>query len=175
MFPEIGTFSTILGTDHLSACTAQAGLYSRDGIYFKSKLRPDIPDLSCSHRRWASMVRHILESHQWAGHEPAGEVFACVRIFRIRSGTGSKEISPQDFLLLLINLFMIIMDMIMDDLSVMLFTAPLLFPLFMKLGVHPFQMAAIMAVNQGSGQMTLPVAPIFSPPPGYRASRYLPS
>ena len=28
----------------------------------------------------------------------------------------------------------------------------------MKLGVHPFQMAAIMAVNQGSGQMTPPVA-----------------
>jgi TRAP-type C4-dicarboxylate transport system permease large subunit len=61
-------------------------------------------------------------------------------------------------LLLLINLFMIIMGMIMDDLSAMLLAAPLLFPLFMKLGVHPFQMAAIMAVNQGSGQMTPPVA-----------------
>lgn len=61
-------------------------------------------------------------------------------------------------LLLLINLFMIIMGMIMDDLSAMLLAAPLLFPLFMKLGVPPFQMAAIMAVNQGSGQMTPPVA-----------------
>ncbi len=61
-------------------------------------------------------------------------------------------------LLLLINLFMIIMGMIMDDLSAMLLAAPLLFPLFMKLGIHPFQMAAIMAVNQGSGQMTPPVA-----------------
>ncbi|MGD8564022.1 MAG: TRAP transporter large permease [Desulfarculaceae bacterium] len=61
-------------------------------------------------------------------------------------------------LLLLINVFMIIMGMIMDDLSAMLLAAPLLFPLFMKLGIHPFQMAAIMAVNQGSGQMTPPVA-----------------
>ena len=46
----------------------------------------------------------------------------------------------------------------MDDVSNMLLSAPLLFPLFMKLGIHPFQMAAILAVNQGSGQMTPPVA-----------------
>ncbi|NOX32448.1 MAG: TRAP transporter large permease subunit, partial [Deltaproteobacteria bacterium] len=61
-------------------------------------------------------------------------------------------------LLLLINLFMIIMGMIMDDISAMLIAAPLLYPLFMNLGIHPFQMAAIMAINQGSGQMTPPVA-----------------
>jgi len=61
-------------------------------------------------------------------------------------------------LLLLINVFMIIMGMIMDDISSMLLATPLLFPLFMELGIHPFQMAAIMAVNQGSGQMTPPVA-----------------
>jgi len=61
-------------------------------------------------------------------------------------------------LLLLINVFMIIMGMIMDDISSMLLAAPLLFPLFMELEIHPFQMAAIMAVNQGSGQMTPPVA-----------------
>ena len=61
-------------------------------------------------------------------------------------------------LLLLINLFMIIVGMIMDDVSSMLLVAPLLYPIFMKLGVSPMQMAAIMAVNQGSGQMTPPVA-----------------
>jgi TRAP-type C4-dicarboxylate transport system permease large subunit len=61
-------------------------------------------------------------------------------------------------LLLLINLFMILMGMLMDDISSMLLAAPLLFPLFMELGVSPIQMAAIMAVNQGSGQMTPPVA-----------------
>jgi tripartite ATP-independent transporter DctM subunit len=61
-------------------------------------------------------------------------------------------------LLLLINLFMIIMGMIMDDISAMLIAAPLLYPLFVSLDIHPFQMAAIMAINQGSGQMTPPVA-----------------
>lgn len=61
-------------------------------------------------------------------------------------------------LLLLINLFMIILGMIMDDISAMLIAAPLLYPLFMSLDIHPFQMAAILAINQGSGQMTPPVA-----------------
>lgn len=61
-------------------------------------------------------------------------------------------------LLLLINLFMIFMGMIMDDISAMLLAAPLLYPLFVSLEIHPFQMAAIMAINQGSGQMTPPVA-----------------
>ena len=61
-------------------------------------------------------------------------------------------------LLLLVNFFMILMGMIMDDISSMLIVAPLLYPLFMKLGISPFQMAAILAVNQGSGQMTPPVA-----------------
>ena len=45
--------------------------------------------------------------------------------------------------------------MIMDDISSMLIVAPLLYPLFMKLGVSPFQMTVILAVNQGSGQMTI--------------------
>jgi C4-dicarboxylate transporter, DctM subunit len=66
--------------------------------------------------------------------------------------------SNRVILLLLINLFMILMGMIMDDVSSMLLAAPLLYPLFLKLGVSPLQMAAIMAVNQGSGQLTPPVA-----------------
>ncbi|MCK5162312.1 MAG: TRAP transporter large permease [Desulfobacula sp.] len=61
-------------------------------------------------------------------------------------------------LLLLINIFMIFIGMIMDDISAMLLVTPLLYPLFMKLGISPLQMAAIIAVNQGSGQMTPPVA-----------------
>lgn len=61
-------------------------------------------------------------------------------------------------LLLLINIFMILMGMIMDNISSMLLATPLLLPLFLQLEIHPVQMAAIMAVNQGSGQMTPPVA-----------------
>ncbi|MBA7655053.1 C4-dicarboxylate TRAP transporter large permease protein DctM [subsurface metagenome] len=61
-------------------------------------------------------------------------------------------------ILLLINAFMLFQGMLMDDLSCMIISAPLLFPLFMELGISPLQMAAILAVNQGAGQLTPPVA-----------------
>jgi tripartite ATP-independent transporter DctM subunit len=66
--------------------------------------------------------------------------------------------SNRVIMLLLLNLFLIALDIFMDDVSAMLLAAPLLYPLFLKLGVDPLQMAVIMAVNQGSGQMTPPVA-----------------
>lgn len=61
-------------------------------------------------------------------------------------------------ILLLINVMLLVVGMLMDDISSMLVCAPLLFPLFIKLGVSPFQMAAILAVNQGTGMLTPPVA-----------------
>lgn len=61
-------------------------------------------------------------------------------------------------ILIFINLFLIILGMIMDDLSSMLLAVPLLMPIMMHIGIHPVHMAAILAVNQGSGQMTPPVA-----------------
>ena len=53
---------------------------------------------------------------------------------------------------------MLFMGMLLDDGSCMLIAAPLLYPIFMKLGIDPLQMAAILSVNQGSGQMTPQVA-----------------
>lgn len=60
--------------------------------------------------------------------------------------------------LLLINAMLLIIGMLMDDISSMLICAPLLFPLFQQLGVTPIQMAAILAINQGTGMLTPPVA-----------------
>lgn len=66
--------------------------------------------------------------------------------------------SNKIIILLLINLMLLIIGMLMDDISAMLICAPLLFPIFQKLGVTPIQMAAILAVNQGTGMLTPPVA-----------------
>ena len=91
-------------------------------------------------------------------------IFVMSRIFtyeRLPDGIAEFMLNLTDnkiVLLLLINLFMILMGMIMDDITSMLIVAPLLYPLFMQLEISPFQMAAILAVNQGSGQMTPPVA-----------------
>ena len=63
-------------------------------------------------------------------------------------------------LLLLVNLFLIIIGMLMDDFSGTLLAAPLLFPLMQAIGVHPIHFAAILGTNLGLGNVTPPTAPI---------------
>jgi TRAP-type C4-dicarboxylate transport system permease large subunit len=60
----------------------------------------------------------------------------------------------------MINVFMLIMGMLMDDVSGVLLGTPILVPLIMKLGVDPIQFAAIMGVNLGMGNVTPPTAPL---------------
>lgn len=69
-------------------------------------------------------------------------------------------------ILLLVNVFLLILGMLMDDFSGTLLAAALLFPVMTKIGVHPIHFAAIMGTNLGLGNKTPPTAPIL-----YLASR----
>lgn len=62
-------------------------------------------------------------------------------------------------ILLMLNIFMIIIGMIMDDVSAMLLCTPILLPVVTKLGVSPIHFAAIIGVNLGLGNVTPPTAP----------------
>ena len=68
--------------------------------------------------------------------------------------------SNKYLLLLLVNLFLLILGMLMDDFSGTLLAATLLFPLMQKIGIHPIHFAAIMGTNLGLGNKTPPTAPI---------------
>lgn len=63
-------------------------------------------------------------------------------------------------ILLMVNLFLLILGMLMDDFSGTLLAAPLLFPLIVELGIHPVHFAAILGTNLGLGNKTPPTAPI---------------
>ncbi|WP_090236220.1 TRAP transporter large permease [Lentibacillus halodurans] len=63
-------------------------------------------------------------------------------------------------LMLMINVFMIIIGMLMDDVSGALLTTPILLPIVVNLGVDPVHFAAILAVNLGMGNITPPTAPL---------------
>jgi tripartite ATP-independent transporter DctM subunit len=63
-------------------------------------------------------------------------------------------------LLLMVNLFLIILGMLMDDFSATLLAAALLLPLMTAIGVHPVHFAAILGTNLGLGNVTPPCAPI---------------
>jgi tripartite ATP-independent transporter DctM subunit len=63
-------------------------------------------------------------------------------------------------ILLMVNLFLLLLGMLMDDFSGTLLAAPLLFPLMKELGIHPVHFAAILGTNLGLGNKTPPTAPI---------------
>lgn len=72
-----------------------------------------------------------------------------------------KEISENRYvILLMMNLFLIIIGMLMDDFSGTLLAAPLLLPIAKEIGVHPVHLAAILGTNLGLGNVTPPCAPI---------------
>jgi len=63
-------------------------------------------------------------------------------------------------ILVMVNLFMVLIGMLMDDVSGTLLCTPLLLPLMAKIGVSPIQFAAILGVNLGMGNITPPTAPL---------------
>ena len=63
-------------------------------------------------------------------------------------------------ILFMVNIFLIIIGMLMDDLSGTMLAAPLLMPLMLRIGVHPIHFAAILGTNLGLGNVTPPTAPI---------------
>ncbi len=62
-------------------------------------------------------------------------------------------------LTLMLNLFLIIIGMLMDDTSAILLTTPILLPVAMGIGIHPVHFSAIVGVNIGLGGVTPPTAP----------------
>ncbi|BAL00915.1 putative transporter [Oscillibacter valericigenes Sjm18-20] len=63
-------------------------------------------------------------------------------------------------ILILMNLFLFLVGMIVNDSTGMLLCAPLLLPLVQQLGISPVQFAAIMGVNLAMGGVTPPYASI---------------
>ncbi|MCD8223285.1 MAG: TRAP transporter large permease [Clostridiales bacterium] len=67
--------------------------------------------------------------------------------------------NPQ-MIMLMVNFFMIILGMLMDDSSAVLLATPILVPVVTTIGYSPIHFAAILAVNLGLGCVTPPTAPL---------------
>lgn len=63
-------------------------------------------------------------------------------------------------LLLMVNLFLIVVGMLMDDASAILLATPMLMPIMRALEIDPVHFAAIIATNLGMGLITPPTAPL---------------
>ncbi len=63
-------------------------------------------------------------------------------------------------ILFMVNIFLVVLGMLVDDFTGTLLAAPLLLPVMQHIGVHPIHFAAILGTNLGLGNVTPPVAPI---------------
>lgn len=63
-------------------------------------------------------------------------------------------------LLILINVFLLIIGMIVNDITAIILVAPLLMPLVKAIGIDPVHFAAIVCVNLGVGGVTPPYASV---------------
>lgn len=63
-------------------------------------------------------------------------------------------------ILIMVNIFLFIVGMIVNDTTGMILVAPLLLPLMLEIGVHPVHLGAIMGVNLAMGGITPPYASI---------------
>ena len=63
-------------------------------------------------------------------------------------------------ILLMVNVAMIMIGMLMDDISGLLLSAPLLLPVVTSVGMDPIHFAAVLGVNLGMANITPPTAPL---------------
>lgn len=63
-------------------------------------------------------------------------------------------------ILLMVNLVMILIGMLMDDISGLLLSAPLLLPIVVGVDMDPVHFAAVLGVNLGMANITPPTAPL---------------
>ena len=109
----------------------------------------------------------------WRAGQTTGVLLVLVFFAAMLSRLYTMENVPQEILeifltvsenpivlLLLVNLFLMIIGMFMEDVSGILLAGPLLMPVVTQAGVDPIQFAAITATNLGMGLITPPTAPI---------------
>ena len=115
----------------------------------------------------------ILKESLVAAGETAGVIMAMLFSVQVLCRLYTSENLPDKILglltsisdnrivlLILINIFMIILGMLMDDCSATILAAPMLLPIMIELGVSPIHFAAILGVNIGMGNVTPPTAPL---------------
>ena len=107
--------------------------------------------------------RGEADSRHAGGDDARHRIVRTVATEQLPQQVASALLSITDnkiLLLVMINIFLIFIGMIMDELSGILLTVPLLYPVILKIGVDPIHFASIIGVNLGMGMMTPPMAGI---------------
>ena len=90
----------------------------------------------------------------------ASRIFTLERIPQELTELLMATFQSKVLVLLAVNLFLILLGMIMDDVSVVAIVSPLLLPVMINIGVDPIQFAAIVGTSVVIGCNSPPMAPI---------------
>lgn len=90
----------------------------------------------------------------------ASRIFTLERIPQELTTLLMSTFQSRIFVLLAVNVFLILLGMIMDDVSVVAIVSPLLLPVMINIGVDPVQFAAIVGTSVVIGCNSPPMAPI---------------
>jgi tripartite ATP-independent transporter DctM subunit len=90
----------------------------------------------------------------------ASRIFTLERIPQELTELLMATFQSKILVLLAVNLFLILLGMIMDDVSVVAIVSPLLLPVMIGIGVDPIQFAAIVGTSVVIGCNSPPMAPI---------------
>jgi tripartite ATP-independent transporter DctM subunit len=90
----------------------------------------------------------------------ASRIFTMERIPQELTALLLDTVGNELLILLMVNVFLILMGMIMDDVSVVAILSPLLLPVMESIGIHPVHFAAIVGTSVVIGCNSPPMAPI---------------
>ncbi|MCE8023187.1 TRAP transporter large permease [Billgrantia aerodenitrificans] len=90
----------------------------------------------------------------------ASRIFTMERVPQELTALLLDTVGNELLILLMVNVFLILMGMIMDDVSVVAILSPLLLPVMESIGIHPVHFAAIVGTSVVIGCNSPPMAPI---------------
>lgn len=90
----------------------------------------------------------------------ASRIFTLERVPQELTDLLLTTVQSPILILLLVNVFLVLLGMIMDDVSVIAIVSPLMVPVLAEIGVHPVHFAAIIGTSVVIGANSPPMAPI---------------
>jgi len=146
-----GIYSGFFTPTEAAAMSAVYAFFIAVFVYRDLKLR-DVPRVLLGSANMSAMILYIvtnavLFSFLMTSEQIPQQMVAWIE----RSGLGWVEF------LLIVNLLLLVAGNVMEPSSIVLITAPILFPIAAKLGIHPVHLGILMTVNMEIGLCHPPV------------------
>jgi C4-dicarboxylate transporter DctM subunit len=146
-----GIYSGLFTPTEAAAVSAVYAFFVAVFVYRDLKLS-DIPNVLLSSANMSAMILYIITNAVLFSFLMTSEqIPQSITAWAVGSGIGQVEF------LLFVNVLLLVAGNVMEPSSIVLITAPILFPVAVGLGVHPVHLGILMTVNMEVGLCHPPV------------------